>query len=600
MDRSPQAVPERLLWLIGAAAGGLLAWPTGGPAPLVWALGVFVSVVCALVPVFVRPHRLGAGRLVPTVGLAGLVASSILVRPTEPDHGLVVLVGAAGLLLRLFRRRPSSRPPSLLWTALVAAFALAVPETLAVPRLAPLFGLLCVAGGALAWRTVRGELQGLDTLADYLLASPSRVLVAVFGALCAAGTLLLLLPSATTGPAPIGVVDAAFTAVSAVCVTGLIVLDTPADFSLLGQGLVLGLIQVGGLGIMAFASLVVLTMGRRLGVREERLTASLLGGDEARRNFDSVLGVVLRVTLWTEGLGIAALTPLFLLDGDRLPMALWRATFTSISAFCNAGFSLQSDSLVPYHDHPLVLGVVGALIVVGGTGPVVVASLVARRRASLHRRLVVWTTAVLVVVPGLLFLAFEWQGVLAEMSVVDKVSNALFQSITLRTAGFNSIDFAALRPETWTLTIVCMFVGASPGSTGGGIKTTTAAVLVLSVLATIRGHSAPQAFGRRIGDRTVHEASAIAAIGVGSVILALVALQLTQVVPLDRALFEVVSALGTAGLSMGATAALDDVGKILIIACMFAGRVGPITLFVFLIGGSRSTPQVPEAPVQVG
>ena len=580
--------------------GGLLAWQPDLVSGVAHAAAVVLLVCAAALPVFVPPSVGRWARWVPSVGVVGLVGMSIAHRPSEPDHGLVVLVLGSALLVRLWAPSREGGSPSVLLTALAAALAVAVPGALPVPPVWPELLLLMLAVVGLAVRGRLGELQGLDHLADYLLGSAARALVVVFAVLCAAGTLLLLLPHATTRPGAIDVVDAAFTAVSAVCVTGLIVLDTPVDFTPFGQGLLLLLIQVGGLGIMAFASLAVLTMGRRLGVREERLTAELIGGDEVRRNFDTALGVVLRVTLVAEGLGAAALTTLFWLDGDGLGTALWRGVFTSVSAFCNAGFALQSDSLVPYAHHPLVLVVVSALIVVGGSGPVVVSALVMRRRATLHRQLVVWTTALLVVVPAALFLVFEWGGVLAGMSLVDKSTNALFQSVTLRTAGFNSIDFGALRPETWTVAIVCMFVGASPGSTGGGIKTTTAAVLALSVVATIRGHDHTGAFGRRIATRTVQEASAITALGTTSVILALVALQLTQSLPLDQALFEVVSALGTAGISMGATGALDDVGKLVIIACMFAGRVGPLTFFIFLVGRARDVAQVPEAPVQVG
>lgn len=585
---------------MAALVGGLLAWPAGVVSGPGRAAAVVLAVCATVLPAYVPPRTGRWARWVPTLGLGGLVALSLSQRPAEPALGLVVLVLGTALGLQLWQSARHARSPSLLLATLGATLAVATADALPVPPVLPELVLLSIAGAGVALRAQRGELQGLDQLADYILGSSARVLVVVFAVLCTGGTLLLLLPPATTTAGAIPVVDAAFTAVSAICVTGLIVLDTPVDFTLFGQSILLVLIQVGGLGIMAFASLAVLTMGARLGVREERLTADLIGGDDSRRNFETALDVVLRVTFFTEGAGALALTTLFWLDGDGLGSALWRGVFTSVSAFCNAGFALQSDSLVPYADDPAVLTVVSALILVGGTGPVVVAAIVSGGRPTLHRKLVVWTTALLVVVPAVLFLAFEWGGVLAGMSGVDKVANAVFQSVTLRTAGFNSIDFGALRPETWTLAIVCMFVGASPGSTGGGIKTTTAAVLWLSVLSTIRGQRHTRAFGRRIADHTVREASAIAAIGSVSVIGALVALQLTQTLPVDQALFEVVSALGTAGISMGATGVLDDVGKVIIIGCMFAGRVGPLTFFIFLVGRGRTETQVPEAPLQVG
>ncbi len=590
---------ERLLWGIVAAVGALVAWPVSGG-------GVEVAVlVCALVagvllPV-VAPERMGRTyQSTAAVGMMGLTAMSIAQRIDEPAHGLVALVTAAALVIRIRQPVESRGPPSMLLTLLISGLQLAVPNSLPISATFPTLALLVLGGALFVARMSSGQTTGLFEAIDFILAAPARVLVFVFSVLCSIGTLLLLLPAATTAPGSIHAVDAAFTAVSAVCVTGLIVLDTPVDFTLFGQALVLVFIQLGGLGIMAFASIAVITMGRRLGVREERLTAELIGGDDARRYFDSSLGIVLAVTFVTELVGALLLAPMFWWMGDSVPTAIWRAVFTSISAFCNAGFALQSDSLVSYATQPFVLLVISGLIIVGGTGPLVVATAVLRRRFSLHHRLVIWTTACLLVVPAFLFLAFEWNGVLAPFDWIDKLTNAFFQSVTLRTAGFNSIDFGAIGPAAWTLSIVCMFIGASPGSTGGGVKTTTIVVQLLSVLASIRGHDDVLAFGRRISPRTIREASAITALGIVSVIGALWALQLTQAIPLDRLLFEVVSALGTAGISMGATASLDNVGKVIVILCMFAGRIGPLTLFMFLLGREESTPQVPIEPVQVG
>ena len=430
----------------------------------------------------------------------------------------------------------------------------------------------------------------------------TQLLVLSFGAIATLGTLLLVLPISSTSTGSLHLVDAAFTAVSATCVTGLIVLDTPVDLTTFGQFVVLALIQVGGLGIMTFAAAASVYLGRRLAVREEVLAAEMIGGASARRDLKKALGTVLGVTAVSELVGASALFVLFASEGEPAGSALWRACFTAVSAFCNAGFALQSDSLVPYQRAPAVLFVVGTLILVGGLGPLVVVALpgLRRGRGSLHTRLVVVTTALLVVVPWVAILALEWSHALAGLGFGHKLVNALFQSVTLRTAGFNSIDFSSLRGATWTLMILCMFVGGSPGSTAGGVKTTTFAVLLLALTATIRGRSEAEAFGRRIPHRTVYEAAAISTVGVLTGAAVLVALQVTQRLPLDAAVFEVVSALGTVGLSMGATGQLDDVGKVVIMAAMFAGRVGPLTLFIFLLGRRHPTRRYPLEAVQVG
>lgn len=437
---------------------------------------------------------------------------------------------------------------------------------------------------------------------NHILASPAQLLVLSFALLAALGTALLLLPSASSDPGSLSLVDAAFTAVSASCVTGLAVVDTPGDLTGLGQAVVLGLIQVGGLGIMTFAAAASIFMGRRLLVREEKVAAEFLGGQEVRRDLTTALSAVLGVTLGTEVLGAVALTTLFVSGGEPWGPALWRATFTSISAFCNAGFALQSDSLVPYQDQPAVLIVVGTLIVVGGLGPLVVVALPGwlRGRGSLHLRLVGATTLVFLLVPWLAFLALEWGHGLAGLGFADKLVNAGFQSVTLRTAGFNSVDYASLRGATWTIMLLSMFVGGSPGSTAGGVKTTTFAVLLLALVATIRGRSEVEAFGRRIPKRTVYEAVAITTMGVLSAMGVLLALQLTQDLPLNAAIFETVSALGTVGLTLGATSELNVVGQILVMVAMFAGRVGPLTLFVFLLDRQRPARRFPVEAVQVG
>jgi len=441
-------------------------------------------------------------------------------------------------------------------------------------------------------------------LLDAVMVHPSRVLVLSFVAISAIGTLLLGLPVSSASGEALSWLDAAFTSVSATCVTGLIVVDTPNAFGGFGQLVVLALIQVGGLGIMVFSAAAIVLLGKRLSLSHERAAVDIVGASGRAGLVRAIRGVLI-VTFTTEAIAAVLLFFGFLAQGDGVAMAAWRGVFTAISAFCNAGFALQSDSLVPYADSPFLLTVVGLTIILGGLGPAVVATVISWKdpaQRSLHARVVLWTSAILLVVPAILITALEWNGTLAGLSFGDRLVNGAFQSITLRTAGFNSIDLAQVHPATWTVMILMMYVGGSPGSTAGGVKTTTIAVVVLAIVAVVRGRERVEVFGRALPTATVLRATAVATLGVLGGCLALAAIQLTQAIPLDVALFEVVSALATVGLSTGGTGALDEVGKVIIIACMFTGRVGPLTLFVFLASNTREhiTRRYPEEPVPIG
>jgi trk system potassium uptake protein TrkH len=277
--------------------------------------------------------------------------------------------------------------------------------------------------------------------------------------------------------------------------------------------------------------------------------------------------------------------------GDSFGSALWRGVFTAISAFCNAGFALQSDSLIPYQEAPFVLHVVALLIVLGGLSPLAVFAVpeLSRRSTpvSAQAKISLLAAGVLLVGGFVFVLAFEWSHSLRGLSPSDRLHNAWFQSATLRTAGFNSVDFGAIQPVTLTLMMLWMFIGGSPGGTAGGVKTTTVSILVLSVAQAIRGQPDLEAFGKRISERTRSRAMVVVAVAMVSGILALVVIQLTQRMETEVAVFEVVSALGTVGLSTGGTSHLDGVGKVVIMACMFVGRVGGLTLFMFLSSRTR-------------
>ncbi|MEO1273441.1 MAG: potassium transporter TrkG, partial [Myxococcota bacterium] len=297
-----------------------------------------------------------------------------------------------------------------------------------------------------------------------ILEHPARFLVVTFFLVGMVGAVLLTLPAATTRPGQIAFVDAVFTSFSATCVTGLAVLDTPHDFTLFGQAVILGLIQVGGLGIMVFSTAVLLLLGERLSIRQEGVAAEILGARQDQ--VGGVLRNVLLVTFGTELLGAVLLAALFVGQGDTVAMGVWRGLFTSVSAFCNAGFALQSDSLVPYQTNPWILHIVALVIILGGLGPMVVVQLpewLRTRRIGLQSRLVIWTTLLLLLIPALLIALVEWSGTLASLSPTDKLTNAWFQSVTLRTAGFNSIDLAAVQPAVLTLMLGLMFKDGVPG-----------------------------------------------------------------------------------------------------------------------------------------
>lgn len=578
--------------LIGCIVGVTLAWPSLVWSGDLWHGALLVGTAACIVASWTR---IALRAMVLLVGLGILTALIGLQRPLEPSLMLGCLISGGTLWARtanLITRYDGSPVPqgSRTWTALaglVACVLILSPTEVNVDRTPPLLAVSVIT--AIAWwlGDVPPRSRRQARLVN-LVATPARFVVASFIAIAGLGTLLLALPFAAASGRSIGLIDAGFTAVSATCVTGLAVLDTEHTFSRFGQGVILALIQVGGLGIMTFSAFFAVVAGRRLNMQEEVFASEMLGGGAVRRNLDRALQHVVRLTMVTELLAAAALTVLFLVRGDPLITAVWRGLFTAISAFCNAGFALQSDSLVGYDHDPLILLVVGVTIIAGGLGPVAISALpdfAMGKRVSVQNRVVYLTTFVLLVAPTVAWLFLEWNHSLASLHPLHKFTNAAFQSVTLRTAGFNSVDFASITPATWTICILCMFVGGSPGSTAGGAKTTTLAVLLLAVLAAIRGREQVVAFHRRLPHRVVYQATAVATVGVLFAITALTALQLTQSIPTDLILFEVVSALATVGLSMGATAQLDAVGKVIIIACMFAGRVGPLTLFMVLVDG---------------
>ncbi len=434
---------------------------------------------------------------------------------------------------------------------------------------------------------------------EIFLSHPARVLVVTFLGLCAMGTLLLLLPIAAQDRA-IGFVDAAFTAVSAVCVTGLIVLDTPNDFTGYGQFFILVLIQLGGLGIMGITTVGLHTMGRRLSLTHERVLASM--ADTNHKDLVQSLVTILKFTFAAEGMGAVLLTFMFYTAGDTGSQAVWRGIFTAVSAFCNAGFALQSDSLMSYHATPVILHIVAALIIFGGMAPatsLVIPGWLAGRQVPIPARIALTASIVLLFLGTVFIMAFEWGGLLAGMSVSDKIQNAWFQSVTLRTAGFNSLDIAGIAHPTFLLMLAFMFIGGSPGGTAGGVKTTTIGILAMTFFANITNQKEVILQNRRINAVTIFRAVTIVAAGLLLWFGVVLMLEVTQQhIPVRDLIFEATSALGTVGLSTGATGLLDEIGKIVVIIAMFCGRIGPVTLFMLLSDGQRpSATRCPDAKI---
>lgn len=417
---------------------------------------------------------------------------------------------------------------------------------------------------------------------------PAQLFVGSFALLISVGTLgLKLLPGIYTGP-ELNWLDALFMSTSAVCVTGLVVVDPGTYFTLLGQAFILLLIQLGGLGMITFTSLILVALGRRLSLRQEALTGTAEVNPRLRPR--RLVRDIVLFTLAIEGVGTVLL---YLLWAPRMGLieAFWPAVFHSVSAFCNAGFSTFSDSLISLDASPVSLTVIGMLIIAGGVGFLPMGELYQRWRAkragqpfrlSLHTRLVLLMTVVLLAGGWLFYLFAEWNQTLSELPIGYRFVNALFMSVTCRTAGFNNIDYGAASEGTQFLTILLMTVGGSPGSTAGGLKTTTFAVLAILAWSKLRGDEVATVADRSLRKETTDRAVGLFVIMFATVTAGILLLCVTEHGSdwghfLDR-MFEGVSAFCTVGLSTGQTPMLSDAGRVVIIALMFLGRVGVLTV----------------------
>ena len=436
---------------------------------------------------------------------------------------------------------------------------------------------------------------------------PARSVVAGFAAAITAGTVLLSAPIATESRSSAPLVDALFTATSAICVTGLSTVDTPVYWSAFGEVVIMLLIQTGGLGIMTVAAVLMLTLTRRIGFRTRQVAqaeSKTLNASELRR----VIRNVVLFSLAAEIVFACVLWLRFVIGYQRsVGAAAYDAIFHSVSAFNNAGFSLNSDSLMGYVTDPYINLTMMVAIVLGGLGFPVVFELIRRWRTprtwTVRTRITIWTTVPLIVIGTLLVLIVEWSnpGTMGPLSVSEKVLASLFQSVTSRTAGFNSLDTGELDPQSLLVTDILMFIGGGSAGTAGGIKVTTAGLLIIVIWTELRGEPDVNVGNRRIANSTQRQAIAITLLGLGLVAVTSMVLLLLLPFGTSAVLFEAVSAFGTVGLSTGITADLGTSGKLVITMLMFVGRLGPLTLGAALASRERARRyELPEERPIVG
>ena len=445
-------------------------------------------------------------------------------------------------------------------------------------------------------------------LGNKIKLSIPQILVTGYFLLIVIGSILLWLPIAHSEGVEIHYLDALFTTVSATCVTGLIAVDTGTSWSLFGKIVIISLIQIGGLGILAFITVIQMTMRQTIGLRQRLAIQQDLNSFDLKRP-EKLIGKVILISLGIEAVGAIVLSTQFIGEYG-IGTGIWYGVFHSISAFCNAGFDLFGNfqSLTLYQHNPIILYTIMGLIIAGGLGFIVwtdIASFFSKKmksRLSFHTKIVLITTVALLVLGAIGIGLIEYNGVaLAGLSPLDKVHNILFMAITPRTAGFSNVNLSDMRLATSLITIVLMFIGASSGSTAGGIKTTTFAVIMLALYSELRQRSSVRIFGRRISVQAVDTAFSVATIGFVSVLIGSFVLSITDSsFGLLEILFETVSAFGTVGSSMSMSPELSAIGKVVIMLLMYIGRVGPVTFGLSLLVEKKSTIRYPEGKILIG
>ncbi|MBY0012485.1 TrkH family potassium uptake protein [Paenibacillus typhae] len=436
--------------------------------------------------------------------------------------------------------------------------------------------------------------------------SPPQILVGGFAAVILIGTLLLMLPFASASGHSLRFIDALFTATSATCVTGLVVVDTGTHFSLFGQIVILLLIQVGGLGFMTMATLFALLLKRKISLRDRLILQEAMN----QSSMEGIVRLIRRVLVYSLVIETVGAVLLALRWAADMPLgrALYYGVFHAVSMFNNAGFDLFGEyrSLTAYASDSVVNLVVMVLIVSGGIGFIVMADLIEyrkSRRLQLHSKVVLSMTGALILTGAVVIFVFEFTNTrtLGPLNFGGKIWTSFFQSVTPRTAGANTVDISGMRQATQFFIIILMFIGASPGSTGGGIKTTTFTLMIGAVVSMLRGREDIVLFRYRLAQERVFKALTITLLALLLIVSVSMVLSTTEGRPFLMILFETTSAFATVGLSMGLTPELSDAGKILLCLTMFAGRLGLLTL-AYALGPKQGKPlyKYPEGKMIIG
>lgn len=437
--------------------------------------------------------------------------------------------------------------------------------------------------------------------------NPVQILAIGFAVVILTGAILLTLPISSANGTYTSFIDCVFTATSAVCVTGLVTLDTGTHWSYFGKTVIITLIQIGGLGFMSFATLLSLILGKKITLRERLIM------QESMNTFNlqglvKLAKYVLIFTFSVELMGGLLLSTQFI-PQFGLAKGIYYSIWHSISAFCNAGFDLIGgfSSLTGYSENIVIILTIGSLIAVGGLGFIVWSEIYnykGLKKMSTHSKLVILMTTILIFGGALLMFLFEVNNpaTLKPLSIKGKIINAWFASVTPRTAGFNSIPTDGMTTAGKFLTIILMFIGGSPGSTAGGIKTSTFGVLVMTVISVIKGREDTEVFKKRIPKDIVYKSLAVIIVGLLLVITVTMLLSITEVgASFEYLLYEVTSAFGTVGLTLGLTTKLTAIGKVLLILTMYCGRVGPLTVVLALTRNKRNSGiRYPEDKIIVG
>ena len=525
-----------------------------------------------------------------------------------------------------YRRAPYKRVyikrnlPSLIIAALfvlVFVYSRIVALRIGESAFASLPRALIIMRNVFALLGVFWRLRRLSSFLEEIAARPAQTILLSFMVVILAGTLLIMMPFSSSGEEGIGFLDSLFTATSAVCVTGLIVVDTAVAFSIYGKIIILVLIQIGGLGIMILSYFTIFVLRRSMSVEDKMLISYMLSEKDMTKLARSLKNIIV-ITFSIEGVGALLLFLGYLPEFEGGPLgAFFAALFHSVSAFCNAGFSTFSDSLEGIRNRPFLILVFSLLIILGGVSFAVITNVrqcVVNRyrrvirnvseklvRVSMNSKVVLAMSGILLLGGTLVVYGLEHAGTMSDYRLGDQYLSSFFQAVTLRTAGFNTIPFSGLRPVTYVAMALFMFVGGASGSTAGGIKVNTVVVMGAYLLASVKDRESVTIYRNSVSLNTVLRAFLILLFGVSTVAVGTFLLALFEEAPLEHLLFEAVSAFGTVGLSAGITGALTAPGKIVVILLMFLGRLGPLTVLAAAsLGGKKIRIEYPRGEIAIG